>query len=47
MARLGRRTAIADARVTDEEGRLYVTATSTCMPFSTDAPDEPGVSARE
>jgi uncharacterized protein (TIGR00369 family) len=27
----GRRTALAEARITDEAGKLYVTATSSCM----------------
>jgi uncharacterized protein (TIGR00369 family) len=30
---LGNRTALAEARVTDERGRLYAHATSTCMIF--------------
>lgn len=31
VAHLGRQTAVADARLTDEAGRLYATASTTCL----------------
>jgi uncharacterized protein (TIGR00369 family) len=31
VVHLGRRTALAEARITDEAGKLYVTATSSCL----------------
>jgi acyl-coenzyme A thioesterase PaaI-like protein len=30
---MGRRTALAEARIVDGNGKLYATATSTCMVF--------------
>jgi uncharacterized protein (TIGR00369 family) len=31
VVHLGRRTALAEARITDESGKVYVTATSSCL----------------
>jgi uncharacterized protein (TIGR00369 family) len=31
VVQLGRRTALAEARITDDAGKLYVTATSSCL----------------
>ena len=31
VVHLGRRTALAEARITDAAGKLYVTATSSCL----------------
>jgi uncharacterized protein (TIGR00369 family) len=31
VVHLGRRTALAEARITDDQGKLYVTATSSCL----------------
>ncbi len=33
IAHLGRQTAVADARLVDEAGRLYATASTTCLVF--------------
>src|ERR1700761_4205201 len=39
VVHLGRRTALAEARITDEAGKLYVTATSSCLLLR---PEQPG-----
>jgi uncharacterized protein (TIGR00369 family) len=31
VVHFGRRTALAEARITDDAGRMYVTATSSCL----------------
>jgi uncharacterized protein (TIGR00369 family) len=39
VVHLGRRTALAEARITDAAGKVYVTATSSCLLLR---PDDPG-----
>src|SRR5579862_3506223 len=43
VVHLGRRTALAEARITDEAGKVYVTATSSCLLIR---PEEPSAQAR-
>ena len=38
VVHLGRRTALAEARITDAAGKVYVTATSSCLVIRTDQP---------
>jgi uncharacterized protein (TIGR00369 family) len=38
VVHLGRRTALAEARITDEAGKVYVTATSSCLLIRPDQP---------
>ena len=38
VVHLGRRTALAEARITDEAGKVYVTATSSCLLIHPDQP---------
>jgi uncharacterized protein (TIGR00369 family) len=38
VVHLGRRTALAEARITDERGKVYVTATSSCLILRPDQP---------
>ena len=38
VVHLGRRTALAEARITDESGKVYVTATSSCLLIRPDQP---------
>jgi uncharacterized protein (TIGR00369 family) len=42
VVHLGRRTALAEARITDAAGKIYVTATSSCLLIR---PDQPATSA--
>ncbi len=42
VVHLGRRTALAEAKLTDDAGRLYVTATSSCLVIR---PDQAGPAA--
>jgi uncharacterized protein (TIGR00369 family) len=39
VVHLGRRTAIAEGRITDAVGKLYATASTTCMILQIDQPD--------
>jgi uncharacterized protein (TIGR00369 family) len=41
VVHLGRRTALAEARITDAAGKVYVTATSTCLLLRPDHPGSP------
>lgn len=41
VVHLGRRTALAEARITDAAGKLYVTATSSCLLMRPEAPAPP------
>ena len=43
VTHLGRRTALAEARITDEAGKVYVTATSSCLLIR---PEKPTPQAR-
>jgi len=43
VVHLGRRTALAEARITDEAGKIYVTATSSCLLIH---PEKPSPQAR-
>jgi uncharacterized protein (TIGR00369 family) len=43
VVHLGRRTALAEARITDEAGKVYVTATSSCLLIH---PEKPSAQAR-
>jgi len=38
VVHLGRRTALAEARITDAAGKVYVTATSSCLVIRPDQP---------
>ena len=38
VVHFGRRTALAEARITDESGKVYVTATSSCLLIRPDQP---------
>jgi uncharacterized protein (TIGR00369 family) len=40
VTHLGRRTALAEARMTDENGRLLATATSSCLLLPVRRPDD-------
>jgi uncharacterized protein (TIGR00369 family) len=41
VVHLGRRTALAEARITDTAGKVYVTATSSCLLIRPDQPAKP------
>jgi uncharacterized protein (TIGR00369 family) len=41
VVHLGRRTALAEARITDAAGKLYVTATSSCLLLRPEQPEPP------
>ena len=41
VVHLGRRTALAEARITDAAGRVYVTATSSCLLLRPERPEPP------
>ena len=41
VVHLGRRTALAEARITDAAGKVYVTATSSCLLLRPEHPEPP------
>jgi uncharacterized protein (TIGR00369 family) len=42
VVHLGRRTALAEGRITDAAGKVYVTATSSCLVLRPEQPGPPG-----